>query len=51
MMITIELMNSCRREPETCMLCRLAKKALLVLRSMTKVEWVMKTIEEEKEEE
>ena len=50
-MITVELMNSCRREPKTCMLCRLTNKAMLALRSTTKVEWVVETIEVQEEEE
>ena len=50
-MITTELMNSCKREPNTCMICRLTNKAMLGLHSMTKVEWVMETIEVKEEEE
>ena len=49
-MITAKLMNSCRREPKTCMLCRLTSKAMLALHSLTKVEWVVETIEVEEEE-
>ena len=48
-MITAEPMDSCRKELKTCMLCKLTNKAMLALRSTTKVEWVMETIEEEEE--
>ena len=47
--ITTEIMDSCRKQLKTCMICRLTNKAMLALRSMTKVEWVMETIEEEEE--
>ena len=50
-MIIAELMNSCRKEPKICMLCRLTNRVMLALRSMTKAEWVMETIEVEEEEE
>ena len=50
-MIIAKLMNSCRKEPKTCMLCRLTSKAMLALHSITKVEWVVETIEVEEEEE
>ena len=50
-MITTELMNSCRKKHKTCMQCRLTSRAMLALRSMTKVEWVVEIIEVEDEEE
>ena len=50
-MITTELMNSCRKEPKTCMQCRLTSKAMSTLHSTTKEEWVVEIIEVEEEEE
>ena len=50
-MIIAELMNSCRKEPKTCMQCRLTNGAMLALRIMTKAEWVVEIIEVEEEEE
>ena len=49
-MINAELMNSCRREPKTCMLSKLTSKAMLALCSMTKEEWVVETIQVTEEE-
>ena len=48
---TVKLMESCRKELKTCMLCRLANKATLALHSTNRVEWVVETIEEEEEAE
>ena len=50
-MITAELMNSCRKEPKTCMQCRLTSKAMLALCNTTKEEWVVEIIEVDEEEE
>ena len=50
-MITVELMNSCRKEPKICMQCRVTNNAMLALRSRIKVEWVMEILEVEEEEE
>ena len=50
-MITVELMNKCRKEPKICMQCRLTSREMLSLRSTTKEKWVMEIIEVEEEEE
>ena len=50
-MIIAELMNSCKKEPKICMQCRLTSRAMLALRSTTKVEWVVEILEVKQEEE
>ena len=51
MIITAELMNSCRKEPKICMKCKLISRVMLALHSTTKEEWVVEIIEVEEEEE
>ena len=50
MMNTAELIDLCKKELRICMLCKLTNEAMLELRSTTKVEWVVETIEVEEEE-